>query len=360
MQNTQNSDLEKGIVALAGIITFILFFLGVNYYGGINNFLLVLGNFLSFNFNLTPFLLMLLKIGGVLIVLFIVYKILKWLFGRIAYAKDEIRRIKNETIEIENLLLKTLSFDSKLLTIDIERFKEKIKVCVASKELKHFLPELKKRLAKANELLEDAEKERRKEARKMELSQIERDIEEKDKERRIKSTYEESNAGMICSQLETWRNNVFIKAKLSKIQIKALEKKGFKQVNEYSVKENRFIRVLVKPESNHKATHVFLVWDTIRLLKTIKGVSNIQEHLSIDADITFKFNNKKYALEIERGDLLRKDKQAQEKVAELTRKYRKRWMFIVSNKNFLSGYQKLGFSTQRRWVSENLKKLLKI
>ena len=93
-----------------------------------------------------------------------------------------------------------------------------------------------------------------------------------------------------------------------------------------------------------------------QLLKEEK-VNNI---LSIDADITFKFNNKKYALEIERGDLLRKDKQAQEKVAELTRKYRKRWMFIVSNKNFLSGYQKLGFSTQRRWVSENLKKLLKI
>lgn len=358
MQDTPDSDLGKGIIALAVGIVGVLFFLGINYYGGIDNFLRVIGNFLSFNFDPTPVLLMILKIIGVLFVLFIIYKIMKSIFRLIARAINEARRIKREKIEIENLLLKRLGFDSKLLTIDIERFKEKIRMCRASKKLAHFLPELKKRLAKANELLEDAEKEKRKEARKQELKQIERNIEEKDEDLRIKSTYEESNADVIATQLEIWKNDVFIKSKLSKNQIKGLWRKGFKEVNEYSVKENRFIRVLVKPDSNHSKTHAFLVWDTMRLLKDFKGIKNIQEHLSVDADITFNFNNKRYALEVERGDLIRKRKQAQEKLEWLNRKYRKRWMFIVSNKNLLSKYQKLGFATQRKQVSENLRKLL--
>ena len=261
-------------------------------------------------------------------------------------------------MQIESLLLKKLGFDPKVLTIDIERLSEKIRICRTSKRLKHFLPELKKRLAKANELLEDIEKESRVEARKKELLEIEKDIEEKDEERRIKSTYEESNADMIATQLETWKNNVFIKSKLSKNQIRGLEKKGFKQVNEYSIKENKFIRVLVRPNSNHSKTHAFLVWDTIRLLKDFKEIKNIQEHQTVDADITFNFNNKRYAIEVERGDLIRKKKQAQEKIEWLNKKYRKRWMFIVSNKNLLQKYKELGFSTQRKQVSENLKILL--
>jgi len=257
-------------------------------------------------------------------------------------------------------LLKDYEVEEKSMTLEIEKIRDKINICHDYKKLKHFRLKLKKRLETCLQLLVALKKKHIVESTNKEIERNKRYLEDLDKERRIKETYEESNAEMICSQLGTWENNVFIKSKLSKNQIKALEKTGFKQTNEYSVKENKFIRVLVKPDSNHSKTHAFLVWDTIRLLKTIEGIRNIQEHETIDADITFNFNNKKYALEIETGSLLGKKEQTQNKLVELNKKYKKRWMFIVSNKILLPKYKKLGFATQRKQVSENLKKLLKI
>jgi hypothetical protein len=95
-------------------------------------------------------------------------------------------------------------------------------------------------------------------------------------------------------------------------------------------------------------------------LKTFIDGDSIREHLTKDADITFKYEDKWYALEIETGNLLRKRKQLEEKVAYLNKKYKKRWMFIVSNKNLVSHYRKYGFATPRKGVEENMQKYLKI
>ena len=360
MQDTQNDSL--GIWE----IIFLFLFAGAilsPFLERINNYLFslkqsVLAYFINLKPTLTISFIVLAIYAFIFLILILIYKSLKFVFLQIAYAINEAIMIKDETIEIENLLDKNYEFEEKNLELEIEKLKAKMNICNDYNKLKHFIPKLKKRLETCLELLVKLKKKHIVESTDKAIEQNKRHLEDLDEEIRIKSTYEESNAGMICSQLETWKNNVFIKDKLSKPQIKALERKGFKQVNEYSVKENKFIRVLVKPDSNHSKTHAFLVWDTIRLLKTIDGIKNIQEHLTIDADITFNFNNKRYALEIERGDLIRKKKQAQEKADWLNKKYRKRWMFIVSNKNLLSKYQKLGFATQRKRVSENLRKLL--
>jgi len=362
MQNTQNNNLgiweSIFLVVFVGVIT-------KPVYDAINNYFLGLKqSLIAYFINIRPSLTICFIVLSIYVILFlvmvIIYKVLKSIFLRIARAINEAMIIKNETTEIENLLLKDYEVEEKEMTLEIEKIRTKINICNDYKKLKHFRPRLKKRLETCLKLLAMLKKRHIAESTNKEIEQNKRYLEDLDEEIRIKSTYEESNADMICSQLRIWENIVFIKSKLSKNQIKALEKKGYRQTNEYSVKENKFIRVLVKPDSNHTKTHAFLVWDTIRLLKTIEGIKNIQEHETVDADITFNFNNKRYALEIERGDLLRKDKQAQEKVAELTRKYRKRWMFIVSNKNNLLRYNELGFSTQRKQVLENLKKLLKI
>jgi hypothetical protein len=124
--------------------------------------------------------------------------------------------------------------------------------------------------------------------------------------------------------------------------------------------KKKYIRVLVKSRPSNSEKHNFLVWDTLRLLREFKEIKNIQEHLTVEADITFYFKNKKYALEIETGTLLKKKKQTEEKIDYLNKKYHKRWMIIVSNKNLLPKYQKLGFSSQRNKVFENLNKLLEI
>ncbi len=360
MQETQNNSLG----AFEAVI--LLIFVGIILSPFINSistyFLGLKQSMLAYFITLKPSLTICLIILAIYAVLFLIivfiYKILKSIFLQIARAINDAIIIKRETIEIESFLLKDYEVEEKEMTLEIEKIRDKINICNDYEKLKHFRPKLKKRLETCLQLLAVLKKRHIAESTNKEIEQNKRYLKDLDEEIRIKSTYEESDADMICSQLRTWENIVFIKSKLSKNQVNALEKKGYKQTNEYSVKENKFIRVLVKPDSNHSKTHAFLVWDTIRLLKDFKGVKNIQEHETVDADITFNFNNKRYALEIERGDLLRKKKQAQEKVEWLNRKYRKRWMFIVSNKNFLQRYQELGFSTQRKQVSENLKIML--
>jgi len=374
MENTTNSDIGKTLVSIAIGIVIIMFIIGINYYGSIAGFLSALRVFFNFILNLVSFKLNLtipkglilsisLFIIGLSVILTILLICCLFIYAPyylIKHFKDKSEFIKKETIEIEDLLSKESEAEEDKIRADLEKLREKIVVSRSEKKLNCFTKELKKRLEIHLKLLEELKKHKKLEEKQRLTEQVERRNQEAEEQRRINESYEESNADMICSQLRTWENNVFIKSRLSKNQIKALGSNGFKEVNEYSIKENRIIRVLVKPESNHKETHVFLVWDALRLLKTIKEISNIQEHLSVDADITFNFNDKRYALEIERGDLLRKKKQAQEKVDWLNRKYRKRWMFIVSNKNNLFRYNELGFSTQRKQVLENLKKLLKI
>jgi len=129
-------------------------------------------------------------------------------------------------------------------------------------------------------------------------------------------------------------------------------------VNEFCVLEKKRITVLVKPFGNHTVQHEFLVWSSKRLLKKIKGIKEIQEHLTRDADLTFIFNGKKFALEIERGDLLRKPDRLREKRKYLNKKYTNRWMFVVSNRDFLTKYKKFGFTSDRSRLSENLAKLI--
>lgn len=294
---------------------------------------------------------------GLFILATIIYRILKFFIYKKTCLKNETIRVQDKTSEIENLLNKDLESDKKMILIDIEKINEKINVSYSNKRFYCFTKRLKKRLEIYLQLLEEIKEKERKQK---EIEQIERENEARKEQARLKALYDDYDKDQLLFDLKADEKLVFKKEGLSKNQIKALESDKFKERNEYSVKENKIIRVLVKrkPNLNHSPTHIFLVWDTIRLLNEIKGITNMEEHETVDADITFTFNHKKYALEIERGDLLRKKHQQKEKVEDLNKKYKNRWMFIVSNKNYLSKYSKLGFATQRKQVAENLQKLL--
>jgi len=296
----------------------------------------------------------------IIILAVILFKSLKFSVNKILNKIKKARALKQEEIDVESLLGAEQEYDEEKLISEIESIKHFTNRIRANRKLKRFNQELKKRLVKARELLSEIKRDKRVTERESRLTQIKKEIEQKDEENRIKSTYEESDDELILYKLRADETNVFKTERLSKNQIKTLEKNGFEQKTEYSVFEKKYIRVLVKPKLNHSRTHVFLVWDAKRLLNNFEGIRNIQEHLVVEADIIFTFKNKKYALEIETGTLLGKKQQTQEKIESLNKKYPQRWMFIVSNKNILPKYQKLGFSSQRKWVSENLKKLLEI
>ena len=91
----------------------------------------------------------------------------------------------------------------------------------------------------------------------------------------------------------------------------------------------------------------------------MEEIDNIEEHETKNADITFKHRGKYYAIEIETGNLLKKQKQLTEKIAYLNQKYKNRWFFLVSHRNLQTKYKKCGINTQRTNFEKTIKKLLK-
>jgi hypothetical protein len=286
----------------------------------------------------------------------------RFIFNRATYKikkrKEEERFIQNEKIEIENLLLETLATDERSLTNETEKLRNKMNICRCYKELAHFIPQFKERLAKARERLEELQKNKisdNLEERNLKLKEENEELKRENEHRKIE---QEDEKKAIAYEFERKECNVFFKENLTEKEIQALTENGYYPVSEYDLTEKKYINVLVRPVLKHSPTHIFLVWSTKKILNKI-GVESIYEHLSADADITFKFKGKVYALEIETGTLLGKAKQIKEKLAYLNKKYPNRWMFIVSNKNLLPKYRKLGFSTSRSNASKNLAKLLK-
>lgn len=135
---------------------------------------------------------------------------------------------------------------------------------------------------------------------------IEEEITKLDHKKHLKQLLSEEKRRYALRKLEADKYYVFKKSGLNKEQIRSLCKDGFKQRNEYCVYERKVITVLVRPPLNHSITHTFLVWSVIRLLNNIKEIINIKEHETRNADITFNYKGKKFALEIETGSLLRK------------------------------------------------------
>lgn len=189
---------------------------------------------------------------------------------------------------------------------------------------------------------------------------LEKEIKELEYQKQKKQETDEEELESVKDELELETNPVFYKEGLDDKEIQILKQERYKQKNEYSLTDKETLPFFIKPKSNHSLTHIFLVWSIVRILGDYDEIEDIKEHNSVDADITFKCNNKKYAIEVETGNLLKKKKQLQKKITDLNKKYKDRWMFVVSNKNLLSKYRKYGLSTQRTQVEENIDKLINL
>jgi hypothetical protein len=219
--------------------------------------------------------------------------------------------------------------------------------------------ELKLNLKEASKVLKEKEYKKRIEELSSEKDFISEEIQElKQKKKRLENK-EKSEIEDILEELDVEEETVFYKDDLSEKEIEVLKKEGFRQSNEYSIFSNQNETVLIKPVLNHSNTHIFLSYQIKELLEDME-LDNVQEHLTRDADITFKYKNRYYAIEVETGNLLKKKKQLKEKIEYLNKKYKNRWLFVVTNKNYVSEYKKYGFTTQRSQVKKTLEKWLKI
>ena len=109
---------------------------------------------------------------------------------------------------------------------------------------------------------------------------------------------------------------------------------------------------------NHSRTHTFLVWSTKNFIEQKFTVQDLEFHNAHDADVTFKYKGKHYAIEIETGTLLKKNRHLAEKIKFLNRKYPHRWIFLVSNRNLIRKYKEHGITCQRKTIEKTITKIL--
>lgn len=298
--------------------------------------------------------------GLALFVFYAIYKVISNIIKKFKEIKYRRKSVKWGKEYIEKLLGKNVENlkdeEVKRLILDLEA---ELLTVRRLKELSKYKEALSLKLYKAQCIVEKKKYEKEVWNIEREKMALNEEIEELDKKRIGKMMTEEQIKTQIAFDfLRDGENAVHIRT-LSKREIDALiEHKFYSRANEYCILHKKIEAFLVKKYSNHSNTHTFLVWNVKKILKSMKEIRSIHEHGAIDADLTFIYHNRKYALEIETGTLLSKKKQLDEKVKSLNQKYSKRWMFVVSNKNLVSKYRKFGPSTQRTQVAEKLEKLL--
>ncbi|MCF7861832.1 ATP-binding protein [Candidatus Woesearchaeota archaeon] len=145
---------------------------------------------------------------------------------------------------------------------------------------------------------------------------------------------------------------------LSLPEIKYLLAKKYQEIERASLANPKKEKYLIKPRFNESMNHCFTTHDIADYLES----NGIKPKLFVTKkpDITFEIGKTKYAIEIETGITISKAKnQLMEKVKLLNQDYDE-WFFVVLDRNFLKKYRALGRVIDKRYLKNQLDKLLKI
>ncbi|MCK4589653.1 MAG: hypothetical protein KAT77_04360 [Nanoarchaeota archaeon] len=138
-------------------------------------------------------------------------------------------------------------------------------------------------------------------------------------------------------------------------EVKYLLKYGYKKVYTKSIVGKKKELYLVKPPANEGLEHFFLVRDIGDYLKKLK--IDFKTYQTVKPDIIFEIQNKKVAIEIESGSVLRDHKKRfLEKVNTNDENFGENWFFVVTNRNLLKKYRKFGRTFTRKRVVKALER----
>jgi hypothetical protein len=86
----------------------------------------------------------------------------------------------------------------------------------------------------------------------------------------------------------------------------------------------------------------------------------IKTYLSVKPDIVFEINGKEWAVEVETGIILKKNKnQLMEKIENLKENYDRRWFFVITDRNLLKSYKRYGKTFTKRNIVGRIDKIMK-
>ena len=143
---------------------------------------------------------------------------------------------------------------------------------------------------------------------------------------------------------------------LSLDEVKYLISKGYKQVKQLNILGKNEL-YLIKPRRLESEGHFFLTFEIAEYLKQF--TDKVQIYESVKPDVVFEANGKRYAIEIETGKVLSKDrKKFLNKIKNLKSEYEKNWFFVLTNRNLYDTYKKFGETYTKLSIITQLNKIL--
>lgn len=113
-----------------------------------------------------------------------------------------------------------------------------------------------------------------------------------------------------------------------------------------------------KPFFHESPRHAITVFEIAEYLKKIKCVK-VKQYLSRSPDIVFEINKKKYAIEVETGTILKRNRnQIYGKIANLKYYYGRNWFFVVTDRNLVKTYERYGKTCSKRNVLGKIDKIM--
>ena len=131
---------------------------------------------------------------------------------------------------------------------------------------------------------------------------------------------------------------------------------GYKASKHKSIMSKKYETYMLRPNQNESPNHFFVIQYIKSFLE--KKEIKVETFNTRKPDLIFKIKSKTYAIEVESGKKIKKDKkQIINKVKELNENY-KNWFFVVLDRNVSKAYSELGETVDIRYVKIRLNKIL--
>ena len=144
---------------------------------------------------------------------------------------------------------------------------------------------------------------------------------------------------------------------LSLHDVKYLIAKGYRQVKCLNI-SGKTETYLIKPNKNESDSHFLMIQDIAKNIR--KFTNKIELYETVRPDIIFEAKGKRYAIEVETGKVLAKDKtKFASKIKNLKSEFGGNWFFVLTNRNLYSVYSKFGKTYHKRNILKKIKECFK-
>jgi len=152
-------------------------------------------------------------------------------------------------------------------------------------------------------------------------------------------------------------NKRFFRHKELKLEeVEYLLAKGYRISEHRSLSSNKREKYLLKPRFNENDNHCYFVYAIAEFLESKRIIVSL--FATVKPDLTFMIDGIRYAIEVETGNKINKDKKLIINKAEYMKNNFDYWFFVVINRNFVKRYRKIGKTVDIRYLSTSLKKLV--